>query len=171
MFYWEDLNRSVRVEGDVEKVTPEESMEYFRTRPRESQLVSLMSKQSRVVEGGRPQLDSEMEATISKYAANEGDVVLTHDTWGGKYCCISLARTRVCWCEPIAISPDPVYIHLYGVLGYRVVPHTIEFWQHGEHRLHDRLRYHRLQQRDGDDSSSSGASISLSSWVMERLYP
>lgn len=37
--------------------------------------------------------------------------------------------------------------------GYRVVPEIVEFWQEGEHRLHDRFRY-RLD--DGE-------------WVIERL--
>ena len=40
--------------------------------------------------------------------------------------------------------------------GYRVVPEVLEFWQEGESRLHDRLRY----RRDNDDH-----------WVIERLAP
>ena len=40
--------------------------------------------------------------------------------------------------------------------GYRVVPHEIEFWQGGEHRLHDRFVYRK--QADG-------------SWLIERLMP
>ena len=40
--------------------------------------------------------------------------------------------------------------------GYRVVPETVEFWQEGKHRLHDRLRYRR------DDTGD---------WVIERLAP
>ena len=40
--------------------------------------------------------------------------------------------------------------------GYRVRPDEIEFWQSGEHRLHDRMRYRR--RRDG-------------SWKAERLAP
>ena len=39
--------------------------------------------------------------------------------------------------------------------GYVLVPDTVEFWQSGAYRLHDRLRY----RRDGD------------SWVIERLSP
>lgn len=39
--------------------------------------------------------------------------------------------------------------------GYRIVPSTIEFWQGGAHRLHDRFRYTRT----GD------------SWTIERLAP
>jgi len=40
--------------------------------------------------------------------------------------------------------------------GYRLVPEVVEFWQEGESRLHDRLRYRR-------DTSGS--------WVIERLAP
>ena len=40
--------------------------------------------------------------------------------------------------------------------GYRLIPDTLEFWQQGEHRLHDRLRYRR---NDNDH------------WVIERLAP
>jgi pyridoxamine 5'-phosphate oxidase len=39
--------------------------------------------------------------------------------------------------------------------GYRVIPQTIEFWQHRENRLHDRIRYSR--QAKG--------------WRIERLAP
>lgn len=40
--------------------------------------------------------------------------------------------------------------------GYRLVPDTLEFWQEGEHRLHDRLRYRREP---------------AGKWVIERLAP
>jgi pyridoxamine 5'-phosphate oxidase len=40
--------------------------------------------------------------------------------------------------------------------GYRVAPDVLEFWQEGESRLHDRLRYRR-------DNSGN--------WVIERLAP
>ena len=40
--------------------------------------------------------------------------------------------------------------------GYRVQPDAIEFWQAGEHRLHDRIRYRSLP--DGG-------------WAIERLAP
>ncbi len=40
--------------------------------------------------------------------------------------------------------------------GYRLLPTVLEFWQEGEHRLHDRLRYRRA-----DDGH----------WLMERLAP
>lgn len=41
-------------------------------------------------------------------------------------------------------------------IGYRIVPHTMEFWQGRPNRLHDRLRY--VRQPDG-------------SWKLERLAP
>jgi pyridoxamine 5'-phosphate oxidase len=42
--------------------------------------------------------------------------------------------------------------------GYRVVPRTVEFWQGGSDRLHDRLRFVR------DDEEGGG-------WVVQRLAP
>ena len=41
--------------------------------------------------------------------------------------------------------------------GFCVWPERIEFWQGGEHRLHDRFRYHRDGAGDG--------------WRIERLQP
>lgn len=48
--YWVGLDRQVRVEGTVERVSSAESDEYFRTRPRESQLGAIASPQSDVIE-------------------------------------------------------------------------------------------------------------------------
>jgi pyridoxamine 5'-phosphate oxidase len=48
--YWVHLDRQVRVEGVVEKISPQESDEYFQTRPRESQIGALASPQSEVIE-------------------------------------------------------------------------------------------------------------------------
>ena len=48
--YWVQLDRQVRVEGSVERVSAQESDEYFRTRPRESQLGAIASPQSEVIE-------------------------------------------------------------------------------------------------------------------------
>ena len=54
--------------------------------------------------------------------------------------------------EGVADIPRPPH---WG--GYRVVPHTIEFWLRGENRLHDRLRYRRSPQGAG--------------WAVDRLAP
>ena len=50
MFYWEPLKKSVRVEGDVEKVSVEKSDAYFKTRPIGSKIGAAVSEQSKVNE-------------------------------------------------------------------------------------------------------------------------
>src|SRR5208282_120942 len=48
-FWWEPLERQVRVEGTTERLTPEESQDYANTRPRDSQLGAWASPQSSVI--------------------------------------------------------------------------------------------------------------------------
>jgi pyridoxamine 5'-phosphate oxidase len=50
VFYWAGLDRQVRVEGTVIRVSAAESDQYFKTRPRDSQLGALASPQSEVIE-------------------------------------------------------------------------------------------------------------------------
>ena len=47
LFYWQPLGRQVRVEGGVERVSSDESEEYFRTRPLGSRHAAWASPQSR----------------------------------------------------------------------------------------------------------------------------
>ena len=47
LFFWQQLEREVRIEGVVEKVTDAESDDYFKTRPLGSQIGAWTSPQSR----------------------------------------------------------------------------------------------------------------------------
>ncbi len=49
VFHWPRLERQVRIEGRVEKLTRAESNRYFQTRPRESQLSAWASPQSETI--------------------------------------------------------------------------------------------------------------------------
>jgi pyridoxamine 5'-phosphate oxidase len=49
LFFWRELHRQVRIEGGLSPVSPEESDEYFASRPRESQVGALASPQSKVI--------------------------------------------------------------------------------------------------------------------------
>ncbi|XP_073875507.1 pyridoxine-5'-phosphate oxidase isoform X8 [Macaca fascicularis] len=49
VFYWEPLNRQVRVEGPVKKLPEEEAECYFHSRPKSSQIGAVVSHQSSVI--------------------------------------------------------------------------------------------------------------------------
>jgi pyridoxamine 5'-phosphate oxidase len=118
VLHWPELGRQVRVTGAVGRLDEAEAVEYWRNRPRPSQLSAWASPQSQPV-GSRAELEAEVARVGARFG--EGDVPLP-PFWGG----------------------------------YRVVPDTIELWEHRDDRLHDRLRYRR---------DPAGA------WMLERLAP
>lgn len=61
VFYWEPLKRSVRIEGQVEKVPEEESEAYFKSRPVSSQIGAWVSDQSKVIKDRSVLTDKEAE--------------------------------------------------------------------------------------------------------------
>jgi len=116
LFFWKELERQVRIDGTVTRVSRAESDEYFHTRPLGSQIGAWASIQSSVIP------DREwLEAKVQHFASEFGETVPLPDNWGG----------------------------------YRVAPHTLEFWQGRPSRLHDRLRYRK----------------DTPGWVVERLSP
>jgi pyridoxamine 5'-phosphate oxidase len=115
-FFWRDLGRQVRIEGDAEVVSDEEADAYFATRPRGSQLGAWASRQSRPV-SGRAELLAEVAKVELRY--------------------------------PLKVPRPPHWS------GFRVVPHTFEFWTAGTFRLHDRALYRRQGER----------------WTITHLFP
>lgn len=118
MFPWLTLERQVIVCGKVTKVSKAESLKYFLTRPKNSQLGAWVSQQSSVI-SSRKLLEMKLAELKRKFSA--GSIPLP-SFWGG----------------------------------YRVEPRTIEFWQGGPGRVHDRLQYTRQEDN---------------SWIIERLAP
>jgi pyridoxamine 5'-phosphate oxidase len=117
LFPWVVLERQVIVQGRAEKISAAESLKYFASRPRESQLGAWVSDQSSVI-SSRKLLLQKLAEIKDKFS--HGEIPLP-SFWGG----------------------------------FRVVPETIEFWQGGSARLHDRFHY---EHKDGE-------------WEIKRLSP
>ena len=80
VFWWEPLERSVRIEGTVDRLPEDESTAYFQSRPRGSQLGAWASPQSRVVES-RAAIEDTLDAVRDEYA--DQDPVPRPPNWGG----------------------------------------------------------------------------------------
>jgi pyridoxamine 5'-phosphate oxidase len=79
LFHWRPLGRQVRVEGQVERLTGEESDAYFATRPRDAQVGALASRQSDALSSRAELYDrlAELEGDLA------GGPVPRPATWGG----------------------------------------------------------------------------------------
>jgi len=118
VFFWGELERQVRIEGTIEKLSREESEAYFHSRPKASQLGALASAQSQEIIG-RKDLEAKMAELETEYA--DKDV------------------------------PKPSY---WG--GYILKPRLVEFWQGRRSRLHDRIIYKKIDNKN---------------WKIARLAP
>jgi pyridoxamine 5'-phosphate oxidase len=122
LFLWSQLERQVRIDGAVAKVSAAESDAYYATRPLGARHSAWASAQSETV-ADRQILEKAMAEARARY----GEQPPRPPHWGG----------------------------------YRVEPREIEFWQGRSDRLHDRLRYRRVE--------SPGQATAA--WKIERLSP
>lgn len=119
VFWWEALERQVRVEGRAERLPREESRRYFDTRVRGSRVGAWASRQSAVLrpEGGEGEGNDDGRAQLTRW--------------------VDEAEERFRGSEDI---PVPEF---WG--GLRIVPERVEFWQGRENRLHDRFVYEKVE--------------------------
>ncbi len=79
VFFWPELERQVRVEGQIEQVSPQESDEYYLVRPRGSRLGAWASPQSSVIESRKV-----LEEREAQFVADfEGKDIPRPEHWGG----------------------------------------------------------------------------------------
>ncbi len=117
VFDWHVMERQVRIEGIVKKVSSEESDRYFNARPESSQLGAWISPQSSFIDG-RQELEDRKTKIENQF---EEKPITRPPHWGG----------------------------------FVLKPHTIEFWQGRQSRLHDRLIYMKTEEE----------------WILRRLAP
>ncbi|XP_029312228.1 pyridoxine-5'-phosphate oxidase [Cottoperca gobio] len=79
VFYWEPLNRQIRIEGTVEQIPFQSSSDYFHSRPKSSQIGAVVSRQSTPVPN-RDYLRHKNAELEEKY--KDTDVPMP-DYWGG----------------------------------------------------------------------------------------
>jgi pyridoxamine 5'-phosphate oxidase len=78
LFFWTALERQVRIEGKIHKISEEDNDAYFHSRPLGSRQSACASKQSQVI-ANRQQLEDQLAEVVAKY----GDHPPRPEHWGG----------------------------------------------------------------------------------------
>ncbi len=79
-FWWSSLERQVRVQGEVVKVSEQESDKYFNSRPRGSRIGAIASQQSQVIASSEI-LEQQVESVTLQY--QDQDDIPRPEYWGG----------------------------------------------------------------------------------------
>lgn len=79
LFFWRELGRQIAIEGKARKIPTKETLRYFMTRPRGSQLGAWVSAQSSIITS-RSLLEAKFAELKRKFG--DGEVPLP-DFWGG----------------------------------------------------------------------------------------
>jgi pyridoxamine 5'-phosphate oxidase len=79
VFFWKELERQVRIEGSIEKITAAESDQYFQSRPEGSKIGAWASPQSSVIDS-RELIEHNVKAYTEKFASGE---IKRPEHWGG----------------------------------------------------------------------------------------
>lgn len=79
LFFWPTLQRQIRIEGIITKMSAEKSAEYFHSRPLASRISAIASPQSQPTT--RAELEQRSDALIEKF----GNHPPCPDFWGGYY--------------------------------------------------------------------------------------
>ncbi|KAI1175077.1 pyridoxamine 5'-phosphate oxidase [Nemania sp. FL0916] len=143
-FWWEHLERQIRVEGPAARLPKDESQVYFDTRVRGSRIGAWASRQSQVL---KPAADTTGTGEGEGETGEEDDGRKELEGW------VKEVEDRFEGQDQI---PVPEF---WG--GLRIIPESVEFWQGRQSRLHDRFLYtKKATNPDGEDE-----------WLLERLSP
>lgn len=153
VFWWQPLERSVRVEGAVERVSDAEADAYFQSRPRGSRLSACASRQSQLI-ASREALERQRQQFTERYNGGGGGGEAEEEEEEER------ERER-------AAGADVARPSHFG--GYLLRPRRIEFWKGRRSRFHDRVVFER-RARDDDDHDRD-ALDTPTTWQVTRLQP
>jgi len=78
LFYWRDVDRQVKIQGRVEKLSADEANDYFHSRPLASQFSAAASNQSQPIESR-----DKLEEKLQQLQSVDANAVEKPDSWGG----------------------------------------------------------------------------------------
>lgn len=133
VFWWEGLQRQVRIEGRATRLDSAESQIYYDTRVRGSRIGAWASRQSEILEpvptvegdDGRARLEERVRETEARFEGQEK--IPIPEFWGG----------------------------------LRIVPDRVEFWQGRQNRLHDRFVYDKVEESTDGEGKGDASKWSL----------